>query len=308
MEQKLTCFCTEKVRDNKGIILGYRLRDIISGQQDFLTSEQLKNAIRSNQLNVVNLTLTTDNRIVDASQNKIDSFTKKLQGKNENIQDDLAALTRGFDNEADKLIDYSIQTQLVTAENKKLVKYLGIAPESTSNTVVLKFTKGKDVYVMLKYAVNITDYTADSYKVTNSKGDIAVTILGIKIGKEYTAIDPEKLLKLSDITGRQVEIDCYCNIEITENEKVVFGAAIFTYIADELQKTLNRYKSNTEINNVNSVEYEVSKEIQDAKQNKNYKAGVYSKAGIGLTIFALSTVVFISGWILNLYWTLISNH
>lgn len=59
--------CIQKFRDNQGRIYGYRLADVNQQTQD-VTSENLKKAIKSGKINVVNLTLTSDNRLVDTSE------------------------------------------------------------------------------------------------------------------------------------------------------------------------------------------------------------------------------------------------
>ena len=57
----------EKHRDKNGIILGYTLQDTKGNLRQF-SSNQLKQLIRLKKVEVVNLTLTSDNRLVDTSQ------------------------------------------------------------------------------------------------------------------------------------------------------------------------------------------------------------------------------------------------
>lgn len=70
--------CIHKFRDNHDRITGYRLVDI-NGQTNDISSEDLKKAILNRQINVLNLTLTKDKRLVDTaiSDNKV-TLTKKL--------------------------------------------------------------------------------------------------------------------------------------------------------------------------------------------------------------------------------------
>lgn len=63
--EKLKVFCTEKIRSNNKIT-GYRTRDIRAGQQTTVDPEALKLNIRNNKLEVVNLMLTSDNRLINA--------------------------------------------------------------------------------------------------------------------------------------------------------------------------------------------------------------------------------------------------
>lgn len=68
--------CIQKFRDKKGKIIGYRLQDLNGKTQD-VASDNLKNAILKGDVHVVNLTLTSDGRLVDSSE-KILKNTKVL--------------------------------------------------------------------------------------------------------------------------------------------------------------------------------------------------------------------------------------
>lgn len=66
--------CIQKFRDKTNKIYGYRLIDLDGKTQD-VTSENLKKAIGDKQVEVVNLKLTSDNRLVD----KVESVIKDRQ-------------------------------------------------------------------------------------------------------------------------------------------------------------------------------------------------------------------------------------
>ena len=65
--------CIEKVRDKNNRIIGYILLDQ-SGNKLKIKSDALKNAIKNNKIEVLNLTLTSDNRLI-ASKEKSDPNT-----------------------------------------------------------------------------------------------------------------------------------------------------------------------------------------------------------------------------------------
>lgn len=65
----IVCKCIQKFRDNKGKIYGYRLIDLNQQTQD-VTPDDLKRAIQNNQVNVINLQLTSDNRLLDKKEDK----------------------------------------------------------------------------------------------------------------------------------------------------------------------------------------------------------------------------------------------
>lgn len=76
----IKCTCLSKIRDNNGKIVTYCLQDGQGNIQN-MDSDILKNGIRAKQIDVVNLTLTSDNRLVDKniikmSDDRIQSLRK----------------------------------------------------------------------------------------------------------------------------------------------------------------------------------------------------------------------------------------
>ena len=69
--------CVQKFRDKNNQIYGYRLKDSTGTVRD-VKPEALKNAIRNKQIYITNLTLTSDNRLVDTSTN---TSKQKIQDK-----------------------------------------------------------------------------------------------------------------------------------------------------------------------------------------------------------------------------------
>lgn len=63
----IVCKCIHKFRNEQGKIYGYRLIDLNNQTQD-VTPDNLKMAILNKQVEVVNLTLTSDGRLIDAAQ------------------------------------------------------------------------------------------------------------------------------------------------------------------------------------------------------------------------------------------------
>lgn len=62
--------CIQKFRNKSNQIIGYKLQDS-QGKTKDLTPQQLKDAIHTNQIHVLNLTLTSDNRLVDTKHNNM---------------------------------------------------------------------------------------------------------------------------------------------------------------------------------------------------------------------------------------------
>lgn len=68
----IACKCIAKLRDNKGKIYGYTLQDI-NGQKQNVQPDNLKAAIRNNNVHVINLKLTSDNRLIDCAEKQLQS-------------------------------------------------------------------------------------------------------------------------------------------------------------------------------------------------------------------------------------------
>ena len=75
--------CIQKFRDDKGRIYGYRLIDLCGKTQD-ITPENLKAAISNKLITVVNLTLTTDGRLISTKEKGIQNCKNNNNNNNNN--------------------------------------------------------------------------------------------------------------------------------------------------------------------------------------------------------------------------------
>jgi hypothetical protein len=91
MSNTIQTKCIQKFRDKSKKIYGYRLVDL-NGQTQDVKSEDLKLAIRKGEVNVVNLTLTANDRLVDTSEKQLQS--KQLGGVPK--EDDVTALAKAL--------------------------------------------------------------------------------------------------------------------------------------------------------------------------------------------------------------------
>lgn len=170
--------CIEKFRDDKGKIYGYRLQDI-NGQIQDVQSDNLKTAIRNKQVHIVNLTLTTDNRLVDSSE-------KQLQAK---------VLGKAPVSPVNK---YDSMAKALVLLDKELIN-LG---ESYSEIV-----ENRAILVKQNLTLwDLADYYDDpKYKSCKTDNEILDKILhGVYI--ELLNTDPKKI---ADIIGMWDEYECY---------------------------------------------------------------------------------------------------
>ena len=72
----LTVKYIQKFRNKQNQIIGYSLQDSQGNTKD-MTPQQLKQAIQNKQINVINLTLTSDNSLIDRSK-KTDANTLNI--------------------------------------------------------------------------------------------------------------------------------------------------------------------------------------------------------------------------------------
>jgi len=69
--------CLDKIKNENSIIINYKIADL-NGEQRIVTKEQLKNAMINNQVGIVNLKLSIDNKIIDRSIAEQSALMKKL--------------------------------------------------------------------------------------------------------------------------------------------------------------------------------------------------------------------------------------
>ena len=82
----ITVKCIGKIRDKSGKIIGYRLQDI-NGQTQEASAESLKKAIKNKVIHVINLRLTSDNRLVNSSEKQLQSVVLKKPLTSDDIKE-----------------------------------------------------------------------------------------------------------------------------------------------------------------------------------------------------------------------------
>jgi len=142
---KITVTCTDKIRGKNNKILGYVLMDDWSETRQ-ISSDDLKNYIRSGQLAIRNLTLTSDNRLVEKSIQTSPDDLKTLNIEGGRMDNDISTLGKFEDNYYDASVADDIYRELVD-------KYFGGSVNS--------FEKSKIIFMV--------EYLTDGYEKTLSE-------------------------------------------------------------------------------------------------------------------------------------------
>ena len=85
--------CIQKFRNKQNQIVGYRLQDLQGNLKD-VTPQQLKQAIQNNQINITNLTLTSDNRLINTTKQPKQTSQNQPKNKTSTPKIQYSLLTR----------------------------------------------------------------------------------------------------------------------------------------------------------------------------------------------------------------------
>lgn len=134
---KLNCLvvqCVEKQRDKHNNIKAYLLQDK-NGNKKVFNPAELKQAIANYQIQVLNLTLTSDNRLIDTAPPKQTTEKKQVQVDNVQKTSNLNVAKKPV-----KLVDYILTKEVFNAiikhANNKYYEILTIYGKSKSDKLV----------------------------------------------------------------------------------------------------------------------------------------------------------------------------
>lgn len=198
---KATCTCIEKFRDSNGKIIGYRLQDD-SGRCLDIEAEQLKLAIFSNQLEVSNLKLTSDSRLIEKkkrysvdpvlfdSLNKI--ITNDANNSNHVTLNDKLAITGALMEKYKFSIGY-IQIKEVDKDHSFIDFSCGrLIYRLDNNTLALLGPQLVRVDGELTANYNKFDYMLSSFKGEELSNEKVVDILQ-KLGENHSEVNYSNL-------------------------------------------------------------------------------------------------------------------
>lgn len=126
--QPLKLKCLHKYRDKNSNIIGYGLIDI-QGKPYKVSSNDLKQAIKQGRVYVVNLTLTTDNRLIDGASMKDHALKDQIpqkQNQKSNQQTQVRQVEKIQDPKQNQSIDPKDQVKRIKRVIIEIIKrYMG---------------------------------------------------------------------------------------------------------------------------------------------------------------------------------------
>lgn len=151
----INCKCIEKFRDKNNKIIGYRLQDSFEKTVDFNPLD-LKNAIINKQIKVTNLTLTSDNRLIDKEEKLVDNKLRNtiyvIIPSNININNITIIGTKDIDEIKNKALTAGRNFESIGS--KSLVFYTA---KNTTLTIETKYENCKFVSVCISNTEKIKE-------------------------------------------------------------------------------------------------------------------------------------------------------
>lgn len=242
--------CTDKLRDKNGTILHYEIKELkhdakglITQHKTVVPANKLKEAIRENRVEVINLQLTSDNRLIDKPEPEYLRLTK------EQIAEKI-----GLKIVQDKLNDVLTVCKLESRCRAKDVK---------TNITLNKYDTGDGInYTVLIQASSDKIKDGDIYYGTAWRIDKQI-ILETSLGeKEFE----QRINTIRSITSKLLNPQGYDDILLIYFlGKVYHNIALYKFSVDELNELAELYG----LKRGEILEYLASKNKSYAKENKS---------------------------------------
>lgn len=184
------------------------LVDLATGKNVVVSGDEVKSKMRSKNVDIVNLKLTSDNRLISATEDTIKSMmnfvnapedVKKVAEPIKDIKyvDFINSKVDRMMKAAVKSIEGSMTVGL--RNNKTLMDVMNVDPEN--NIIGLRFKHGVDTIIILRYEVVVYGMKNDLSQTSMHSSreckykeiyyDVLIQILGVKRGKEVYKTDKE---------------------------------------------------------------------------------------------------------------------
>ena len=284
--------CIQKFRNKNNQIYGYRLMDL-NGQTQDVQPNNLKQAIANKQIHVVNLTLTSDGRLIDTTekhlqsnklgdepQKKVSNFERKCTkiieyiSKKTNIVFDLNTIDI---DESDDEYSYNIESNEVS-KNKLVI------------SILIRQYEDRDIKVSIEIESNIYDnleIDLDEVTIRNSCSQLDKQLDTVnKILDTIENVQNAKdLLQLACFIAKHSDDAMECSIEYSiKSLQNIYNIQVY----DELKQRINKIINNKdEVDRLKNIICKDAPDINfinisDEDDLKQYiSAAIYYEAIIG---------------------------
>lgn len=258
------------------------LQNIVTGQYVRVSDHEVKNSMRRRRVDIANLTLTSDDKLVRASEYKFEAF-KEMMKAPKCMEGKIKIASKEQAEKIEASIDRAIAKSLKTY-SEKYKKYCVVKEtDSDKNLIVAQFKVGTDTFILAKYQKVV--YGTKVADDDNVYFDILVGIEAIRCGDicehlkavpsrisyyingrisdeiagEYNYDNDESYLRLkckyTDINGvTSFKLD-------SDKEELEFAKLIMRALADQMDEVV--IENPSLCNNVdvaNCVKYDETKE------------------------------------------------
>ena len=272
------------------------LQNIVNGQYVRVADHEVKNSMCRKRVDVANLTLTSDDRLVKASEYKFEAFKEMMQAP-KCMEGKIKVVSKEQAEKIESSIDKAIAKSLKTY-SEKYKKYCVVKEtDSDKNLLVAQFKVGTDTFILAKYQKVV--YGTKVNDENNVYFDILVGIEAIRCGNmcEHLKAVPSRIShyakgNISDELSREynyeekesyIRMSCkytdnagVSSFELDNvNEELAFAELIMRALADQMDEVV--IENPSLCNNV-----DVSKCIEYDENRGEYVKSVALYSGVGV--------------------------
>lgn len=256
--------CVDRLKGSKGKIIQYAIQNTTTNEIIHVNSDILKEKLRNDEIAVLNLKLTLDDRVILLNND----FQKKVDKTNRKYKND-ANVTKSLEEAVDKFMS-SVYSFKYFSDIANVTKVLNVNTSGDENTITLAIRNSilegeKNTKVLLRYRKNVIKKEDANYYV-----NVAVKIIGIGVGKDITALT---------------------NIKEYETEVMVYNS-----LTNKLDSNAEEYSILFTDYIVYNLDYLSRKVVDNEERRKRYAryTNIFKKKGIQCTACCLALLTYSS--------------
>lgn len=206
------CICKNRIRNEREVIVGYVIQDIQTKIENVYDSSQMKNILASGTLNVQNLTLTSDGRILMSDK----QFRRPVVKKRTVVNDDLGQ-------QADKFL-YSLLSFNYDRAISNVLKCTDFNIDGVYGSFTLLVNTsliGLDAPIELKFRYRrvISKYV---YRDNTAVIGFVIQLLGVGHLDNLVSVDDTNKLKLTGLLYDSVSGQFQTDVSVYSKQFIAF--------------------------------------------------------------------------------------